>query len=836
MKKITKGNDFRMYIPVYRIVEGAQVEFPLPACTDIEVSLSNTFTKIGIPFSIDREHDNVIVADVNGSLLRVGNYALEVKGKIFGNNWRSNEYEQIQIVDNNASADVDFSQDDGENSVIMDTAIAILAPDPGFYQKVEDAENARVMAEDVRVESERIRVLFESERNDNESVRRESEEARTTAETERTINENNRVESENIRLSNEEGRIAHEKARENNEAIRVANESERCSRETERELNESGRELSEDKRIANEQKRIADNAVVLQEESVRISNETSRKDNEAIRISHESDRLLAENKRIADEKTRQDNENRRVAAESLRADIFNGLEEDMRQAISEAELATVNADSATERAKGASQSAENASGAANLAADRANESADAADNIATIAQSAADKAIASADRADKSAEKTNTAISNAEQATENALAAAERAEDAAEYIYGGMEEIVTVACSTSVEGLSMQGLVINVYVNKSDTPDQYTTDENGIAFFKVKKGLTYEIKAPDIDGCSPIKTITHTAQFSVRNVEVIYKPYDLEDYEAVTLSFRKWTNNEGVYTSSAYTEGIAHIKYDDIDIECHSNEGGMAYADIPIGKSYIVEVSKPDGLVISSGVYTKTYMAEKTNRFIPINFKEYIDGILIVDRDGNEYTHERWVYDGRDSSDAVLLHIATLALILNSGDFFMSIDEIANQTYHDDGGKMNAMAWCSQNVLFEDIPSNGNSPTMQYYYDGFTATNLIANEGLNKSLTTPSATKALSKSFSLSVYPEMPGFLPSYGQWLAVIDNRAAIDSIMADLRPDAPYASFWTLNKGTSAQNGAAAAWYVGSSLYSNGIKGLSNFAAFPGYANSSL
>ena len=807
MKKITKGNDFRMYIPVYRIVEGVQVDFPLPACTDIEVNLSNTFAKIGIPCSIDREHDNVIVADVNGTLLRVGNYALEVKGKIFGNNWRSNEYEQIQIVDNNASADVDFSQDDGENSVIMDTAIAILAPDPGFYEKVEDAENARVMAEDVRVESERIRVLFESERNDNESVRRESEETRTTAETERTINENNRVESENIRLSNEEDRIAHEEARENNEAIRVANESERCSRETERELNESKRELSEDKRIANEQKRIADNAVVLQEESVRISNETSRKDNEAIRISHESDRLLAENKRIADEKTRQDNENRRVAAESLRADIFNDLEADMRQAISEAELATVNADTATERAKSASQSAENASDAANLAADRA----------------------------DKSAEKTNTAISNAEQATEKALAAAERAEDAAEYIYGGMEEIVTVACSTSVEGLSMQGLVINVYVNKSDTPDQYTTDGNGIAFFKVKKGLTYEIKAPDIDGCSPIKTITHTAQFSVRNVEVIYKSYDLEDYEAVTLSFRKWTNNEGVYTPSTYTEGIAHIKYDDIDIECRSNEGGMAYVHIPIGKSYIVEVSKPDGLVISSGVYTKTYMAEKTNRFIPINFKEYIDGILIVDRDGNEYTHEKWVYDGRDSSDAVLLHIATLALILNSCDFFMSIDEIANQTYHDDGGKINAIQWCHSNVLLEGIPGNGNSPTAQYYYDGFTATNLIANEGINKSLLTPSATKALSKSFSLSVYPEMPGFLPSYGQWLAVISNRAAIDSIMADLRPDAPYTYFWALNKGASAQYGAGYAWYVGSSLNSSLMSDY-YFAAFPGYANSSL
>lgn len=815
MKKITKGNDFRMYIPVCRIVEGAQIEFPLPACTDIEVNLSNTFAKIGISYSIDREHDNVIIAYVNGTLLRVGNYALEVKGKIFGNNWRSNEYEQIQIVDNNASADVDFSQDDGENSVIMDTAIAILAPDPGFYEKVEDAESARVMAEGVRVESERIRVLFESERNDNESVRRESEEARTTAETERAINENNRVESENIRLSNEEGRIAHEKARENNEAIRVANESERCTRETERERNESGRELSEDKRITNEQKRIADNAIVLQEEGVRISNETSRKDNEAIRISHESDRILAENKRIADEKTRQDNENGRVSAESLRADIFNDLEADMRQAISEAELAIVNADTATERAKSASQSAENASDAANLAADRASISAGMADDAST---------------------KTNIAIANAELATQSALTAAEKAEDAAEYIYGGMEEIVTVACSTSMEGLSMQGLIINVYVNKSEVPDKYTTDENGIAFFKIKKGLTYEVEAPDIEGCAPIKTISHTAQFSVRNIEVIYKPYDLYDYEKITLAFRKWYNINGAYTPIAYTEGVAYVKYDDSQVECRPNSDGIAYVTIPLGKSYTIEVEKPDELVISGGIYIKTYIAEKTTRFIPINFREYIDGVLIVDINGNEYTHEAWMDSNREPSDAVLIHFATPELIANSGDFFMSIDEIATQKYHDDDAKITAVAWCNSATLFLDIPSNGSLSTSKYYYDGLTATNFIANEGVNRGMTTMSASKALSKSFHLLSQPDMQGFLPSYGQWISVVDNAEIINNIIADLRPNSSYRSFWAINKGTSAQNGASLAWYVGSSIVGNLTKSSNYFAAFPGYANSSL
>ena len=52
-----------------------------------------------------------------------------MKGKIFGNDWRSNEYPQFSIVDKNTDADTEFGEtDDGDNSVEMDTAMVILPP------------------------------------------------------------------------------------------------------------------------------------------------------------------------------------------------------------------------------------------------------------------------------------------------------------------------------------------------------------------------------------------------------------------------------------------------------------------------------------------------------------------------------------------------------------------------------------------------------------------------------------------------------------------------------------------------------------------------------------
>ena len=97
-----------MRIPVVRIYNGERIPMPLPACTDIVVNICSPYRRISLAYTIDVTEDNVILAKVEGDQLYVGKYALEVKGKIGGVDWRSNEYEQIAIVDNNASADTSF--------------------------------------------------------------------------------------------------------------------------------------------------------------------------------------------------------------------------------------------------------------------------------------------------------------------------------------------------------------------------------------------------------------------------------------------------------------------------------------------------------------------------------------------------------------------------------------------------------------------------------------------------------------------------------------------------------------------------------------------------------
>lgn len=109
MKKIVRGNDFTLRIPVRKMVNGEQVAFPLPACTDIQVNIVNQYRRVSLAYSIDTAEDNIILARVEGDAVSVGTYALEVRGKIFGNDWRSKEYEQFAIVDNNASGEENIS-------------------------------------------------------------------------------------------------------------------------------------------------------------------------------------------------------------------------------------------------------------------------------------------------------------------------------------------------------------------------------------------------------------------------------------------------------------------------------------------------------------------------------------------------------------------------------------------------------------------------------------------------------------------------------------------------------------------------------------------------------
>ena len=148
MKKIVLGNDFNLIIPVSRKVHTSTGDVIqdfnlLPACTDLQVNLVNFNETISLPCSVDVEHTSKLIANVDSSKLNIGNYALEVKGKIYGNAWRSNEYEQIAFVNNNASADEVFDGEiiEGESSVEVDHVFILLPPSADLTQLIDQASD-----------------------------------------------------------------------------------------------------------------------------------------------------------------------------------------------------------------------------------------------------------------------------------------------------------------------------------------------------------------------------------------------------------------------------------------------------------------------------------------------------------------------------------------------------------------------------------------------------------------------------------------------------------------------------------------------------------------------
>ena len=315
MKRIVRGNDFTMRIPVVKIVEGEKVAFPLPGCTDIMVRLCSAYRRLELAYTIDAKEDNVIVARVEGDRIPLGTYALEVRGKIFGNDWRSNEYEQVAIVDRNADADTELGEtDEGENSVEMDTAVVVLPPDRELEALVKEAQAQNKAMSEL---SDTIKASEEG-RVKSEELRAKSEAARVQAELTRESNEAERVQAEQVRESAENARADAENARVEAEAVRVTAESARVDAENTRVTAEQGRVETENVRVTAEGARAdAENARVTAE-NARVTAEDARADAENARATAESERVTAENARTEAEEARQEAEKTRASSEAER--------------------------------------------------------------------------------------------------------------------------------------------------------------------------------------------------------------------------------------------------------------------------------------------------------------------------------------------------------------------------------------------------------------------------------------------------------------------------------------------------------------------------------------
>lgn len=372
MKRIVRGNDFTLRVPVMKIVNGEKVAFPLPGCTDIKVNIVNQYRRVALGYTIDVSEDNVLLARVEGDKVSIGTYALEVKGKLFGNDWRSNEYEQFQIVDNNASGDTVFEPQEGEDSVEMDTALVVLAPAVELGNLIKDAEETIADTKEAlkgvetkmgdieqradtaigaaTTAAERAHTAAEKTEQTNAAVenaekeRVAAEQERKTAEEQRKSQMQSNAEAEKARANAEQHRVEAEKRRASAETMRAAAEETRKTAEADRITGETSREKQEASRAAAEQTRDEQETRRKIDEAKRVDAENTRERMEADRANAETTRAAAETTRAAAETSRADAETKRAATETKR-------EMDFSTKIAEVDTAVKNAKTATSEAE-----------------------------------------------------------------------------------------------------------------------------------------------------------------------------------------------------------------------------------------------------------------------------------------------------------------------------------------------------------------------------------------------------------------------------------------------------------------------------------------------------
>lgn len=851
MKKIVRGNDFTLRIPVKKIVNGEQVAFPLPACTDIVVNIVNQYRRVALSYTIDTAEDNIINARVEGDAVSVGTYALEVRGKIFDNDWRSKEYEQFAIVDNNASGDTAFNGEliEGEDSVEMNTALVILPPTAELTQLITDANTALETAkqtdatlkanESERTEAEQQRASAEAARVSAESRRSESEGVRHAAEVERASNEDARKTAEVQRADAESERVEAEKIRTTSETARVAAEKQRTTTFTELSANidaavskansaASAANTATEKANAEEGKRA-------EAESLRAEAEATRSREEGIRQETETERIRKETAREAAEATRQTAETERVKAENSRTEAENirteteterKHEESVRQ---ENEIARVRQENERTEAENARRAAETsrveAEDSRNNTFSSTKQNCDAA---AQEARSAAQKATTAAQEAHSAAQEVTTAIIGAERVNakieKGVLTVTDRNGSEKSVDVGDVAEEVTVHVTSSVASINPAGIKINVFINNGKTPQTYITDNDGTTTFSIAKGNYYQITFTEYGNAQPIAPVGFTAVLATRNIDVEYKPYDEESMENVVVTVTKYTDGTG----AAYEGVPVVVTVDRKNTTYNADAKGQVSLYVPYGKEFTVNVENQDGYSVSLNRNTRTYTASVPQRLIDYKMYQFRAGIFIIDNNLNEYYLEEWQAAGKTAEEAVAIKVADANLTLNRGTFMIRISDMLAPT------ALPKKSWCTQNLQFDSIALNGNNTKDANYYNGESSSFLVRQEAVERSLSVPAFDYAYEQIFSIAGH-ELHGFLMSVGQDYVHIANIGIIKQVLTALYGEEVATAYYNFvmkqYRWTSTQLNATYAWNFSSSAGNSGLKSNS-FYVLPVFA----
>jgi hypothetical protein len=654
MKKIVRGNDFTLRIPVKKIVNGEQVSFPLTDCTDIAVHVVSQYKRTALPYTIDKESNDVLLADVDGTALSLGTYALEVTGVLEGANWRSYEYEQFAIVDNNASSDTVFEGGTTDSDTNIEDG---------------NGDNANKGCMDVKIEGFAV---------DTALVVLPPVSARATI----------------IEL------------------------------------------------IAN-----ADAAIAAVRET-----EATVKANEDVRIESESLRQRAEEQRAESEATRQNAEVEREKADA-------------------------------EREKRVSEAISNTSSAAKTATDAAD-----------VATETAKKAMV----ATTEAERVNAELRG------NVLVVTDRNGDVStlDFEQWDLEERVNITMTTSVAGVSVKGVSVNVFLNGSSAFTKYTTDADGKVSFTIPRGTMYRISFQELKGCDPLPSLTYTAALRVRDINVEYKPVS-DERASVIVTVDKAEDGkvipfEGVAATCAIDNG------DTITTETDS-EGKVTFR-IPYNKKYKITAAQEDGYYAFRGVYEKNNVADVAEHNLYFHYYPTTSGVFILDATGAQYTADEWQAAGKTAEEAVLIKLVTQNLANGNNCFGFSPAALQ-------AGYPNKQ-WCTQNTQFNSIPLNGNNVKDALYYDGVKQSKLVREEAEERGLSIPLFTYAYEQTVDLADV-QLHGFILTIGQMMEANANRTLVDEAVKMLHGGNAklFSSLFSRGKWTSTQDNATYAWYFSSS-----------------------
>lgn len=366
-----------------------------------------------------------------------------------------------------------------------------------------------------------------------------------------------------------------------------------------------------------------------------------------------------------------------------------------------------------------------------------------------------------------------------------------------------LEERVNITMTTSVVGVSVKGVSVNVFLNGSSAFTKYTTDADGKVSFAISRGTMYRISFQELKGCDPLPSLTYTAALRVRDINVEYKPVSDEKASVVVTIDKAENGSVSPFGGVAVTCAIANG--DTITTETDS-EGKVTFR-VPYNKKYKITAAQKDGYYVFRGVYEKNNVADVAEHNLYFHYYHTTSGVFILDATGAQYTADEWQAAGKTAEEAVLIKLVTQNLAKGNNCFGFSPAAL-QQGYPN-------KQWCTQNTQFNNIPLNGNNVKDALYYNGIKSSKLIREEAEERGLSVPLFAYAYEQTVDLADV-QLHGFILAVGQIMEVNANRALVDEVVIMLYgSDAVlFSSLFDKKKWTSTQNTIGGAWLISSSL----------------------